>query len=776
MAFLYDFYPYLRVYYRPYVYSSHDMQILSSTVSNFVRSIYEQELFYKINKHYLTCVQYFCIIKQTKCRGLNMNKKLTILLLIILTILNIFPSGALAASTYTLATADVNKNLNDSGCYKTVKTYTSFTSAYSALNSSADKHAVVLKDGKLIAMKSGMIITKETSGGLFHFTNLFGNGYTPYTNTKQVGYYLGNKSESEIMLEISGFEGTTKLRDVILVPAAFCYPYNKAGSGNRYEFDYYTKNSSGDLVHYISSYSSSNGGYTTFASITVDKAPAFMKKGVRYYSTDGYVYYEDPIDAAMEKNEVGRHCIYYKNLSYRSVTSYTAAKLDSYTKYKTGGDSAYSGYGYAFIKGQKTYGVNAAMEMAFANHESAYGESGYATNRYNFFGVGAVDSNPDGAYEYTSPEDGIIQHMKYYMNRYFFDAYAYVDSSRGTAYYDVPDKSKGYISDYTGDSRYFGTNPGNKNAGVNTRYASDPFHGEKVSAHMYAIDKYLGLKDYGKYSIGMTKSATYAYAKPSTSSWKVYKYSCRDRNRKSGTVSKDPVGMMVTIVGEEGSFYKVLSEMPMDKNGLACYAWNYDHDLSYVYVKKSDIDLIYDCGNLANEAAMKNISVTGYDIGFKEDVYEYFLTVDNSVTDVEVKATAKYPDNTVTVENKSLTAGKFTQIVVKVKNSTSDEKIYTVNVYRNEAVSHKNLAVTLKSISASRGTFTYSFDPKVDNYTLYTDSLSSDVTFTCTPTDKTSKTEVLGGSLEGGQRLYTIVVTSAKGDVSYYRIRVISPY
>jgi hypothetical protein len=442
-------------------------------------------------------------------------------------------------------------------------------------------------------MKKGMAITQSSSSTLI-FISQFTGGVSAYCQNNVVAYYNSTDASEIVTITISGYTGTCYTDQVILIPANHVYGL---ANSNRYEFDYYTKNADGDLVHYISYYYSSTNT-TEFSSIIIDQAPDFMSVGVRYYSTDGYTYYTDPYDAVNQVNAIGTHCIYYKYLSYRTQTTYTAEQLNNFLAYKnatywTSRTCAYLGLGSTFLEAQDTYGVNALIEMAFANHESAYGKSDFAIDNYNFFGVGAFDSDPSHAETYSGAQNGIIQHAKWYMNRYYMDAYAYIDTSLGTAYYDVPDKPTGYISSYTGDSRYFGSCPGNKAIGINVKYASDPFHGEKVAAKAYEIDKYLGMQDYGLYTIGVTNKITYAYSEASTASWKYYKYSSKDPNRSGGVYSYEPVGMPVVILGETGDYYIIQSEMPTNTDLRACHAWDYDFSVSVAYVLKSDIDIIY---------------------------------------------------------------------------------------------------------------------------------------------------------------------------------------
>ena len=482
-------------------------------------------------------------------------------------------------------------------------------------------------DIKVLAMKRGMAITNSSDSTLI-FDSTYPGGTRTYVANNYVAYYNSTSSSKVVTLTISGYKGTCSVDDVVLIPSAHVYSYtsNTAHNPDQYEFDFYTKDENGNLIHKISTYyyndNDPNNKYycTKFSSITIDKAPDFMTQNVRYFSTDGLTYYASPDDAINKKNAVGTHAIYYKLLSYRTTTNYSATDLNGFIAYTNqaynyspnpGVTCAYLGLGSSFINYQNIYGVNAAMEVAFANHESAYGKSQFAVENYNFFGVGAVDSDPSNAYVYTSADNGIMQHMKYWMSRYYLDAYAYIDESKPLSYYDVPDKDAGYIASYGGDSRYFGSSPGNKLIGINVKYASDPFHGEKVAKMMFEIDAHLGFKDYDKYSIGVTNKAAYAYAAPNDSSWKLYKYTSKDPNRDANIVSTVPVGMSVTITGETGNYYIIRSEMPINSEGRACYTWDTTNTspVSFTaYIKKSDVTLVRD--NLPKDVTLTSSTYT----------------------------------------------------------------------------------------------------------------------------------------------------------------------
>ena len=513
---------------------------------------------------------------------------------IILSVLFFTVPTVSASETETFSVKIAKTNMT----YEKYSGETTFEKAYDTFKALDNQDAVLISSsGKVYAMKYGIVVIYP-SGATLTFTSKYPGSIPTYATKNWVAYYHSTDKNKSVTLTISAYKATAPVKDLILIPDAFCHHRN---SNSKYSIDYYTKNNSGELVHYVSSYSGSSDK-TSFASIIIDKAPTFMEKNVRYYSMDGYNYYKTPRDALLDKNLLGKHLIYYKHLSFRTKTSYTASELNKYINYKNTDYSpkikcAYLNAGESFIKAQNLYGVNAAMELAFANHESAYGKSDISTGKLNFFGVNAVDSNPSNANTYSSAEECIIQHAKYYMNRYYMDAHAYIDSSKGSSYYDVDDKPKGYINNYNGDSRYFGSVPGNKLVGINVRYASSPYHGEGIAGHMYSLDKYLGSKDYGKYTIGITKKVTVAYAQPDTSSWKLYKYTSKDPNRAKGDVSNVPIGMNVVIIGDYGDFYKVLSEMPVNDDQRACFAWEYNSSTSYAFVKKSDIEIAFTGSN-----------------------------------------------------------------------------------------------------------------------------------------------------------------------------------
>ena len=116
------------------------------------------------------------------------------------------------------------------------------------------------------------------------------------------------------------------------------------------------------------------------------------------------------------------------------------------------------------------YNINGMFVAAIGIHESAWGTSRLAKNKYNLFGYGAYDSNPyNGAYSFSNYSESIdlIARVlvKYYLN------------PSGTKIYDGQVASGKYYS-------------GNTIAAVNKKYATDTNWGKSVYKYMqYLYDK-----------------------------------------------------------------------------------------------------------------------------------------------------------------------------------------------------------------------------------------------------------------------------------------------
>jgi beta-N-acetylglucosaminidase len=93
-----------------------------------------------------------------------------------------------------------------------------------------------------------------------------------------------------------------------------------------------------------------------------------------------------------------------------SKANITADQINSFINYKTGvNTTVMTNMGYAYLKAQQETGLNAIYLLAHSGLETGWGNSIIVQSKYNFYGIGAIDSKPDeGAYNYATPEGGII--------------------------------------------------------------------------------------------------------------------------------------------------------------------------------------------------------------------------------------------------------------------------------------------------------------------------------------------------------------------------------
>ena len=418
----------------------------------------------------------------------------------------------------------------------------------------------------------------QFENGSFSTKSDYFNGY--YTAE---GPYISNGSTaSKAVTVISGLRSrvnqtrTTssgkKYTQYEIIPISVARPKN-----------YYVANSKGDLYHYFAYFESQS-------SLRIGVAPEFMEPDTKYYSYDGHYFYTAYMDLIDDLNDkTTTRAVnadlpwynYYQFLPFHSTTNYTASEIDSYirskgyttlaytyyyksmegqSKYPLSNESLLYSTGSYFMQMQQIYGINPIMLLSIAANESSWGRSFIATEKYNLFGMAAYDASTQSATAYDSTLDSILDVAKTLTGSYF--------------------------NAVSNSNFYNGSFLGNKEGGVNVRYASDAYWGEKAASYYYSIDKALGLKDYNTYVIGITnKESVKAYKSASTSN-SVYMYNGTVRRLKNNTV---------LILGEEGDFYKVMADYPLStandwsSNG---FTTKYDLENNYVYVKKADITVI----------------------------------------------------------------------------------------------------------------------------------------------------------------------------------------
>ena len=188
-----------------------------------------------------------------------------------------------------------------------------------------------------------------------------------------------------------------------------------------------------------------------YTSIRVAPHTSAMKIGKKYYSKDG-----EHFDGFTIKNR-----FLFKNLT--EPTNYNADELNRVYSMMNIRNSRLAGKGAIFKEAEKRYGVNALYLMAHSALESAWGRSQIANDKNNFFGIAAYDTSPyDSAKKFDDVDKGILGATKWIRENYI-------------------DRGRNHL--------------GNKATGMNVRYASDPYWGEKIASIMMNINSRLGGKD-----------------------------------------------------------------------------------------------------------------------------------------------------------------------------------------------------------------------------------------------------------------------------------------
>lgn len=320
---------------------------------------------------------------------------------------------------------------------------------------------------------------------------------------------------------------------------------------------------------------------------------SYMKANQVYYSYDGHYFYTtyqkmiDDYKSGTFKNSINPEAPYFNYfqfLSHRSKTNFNASDFDNFLKTKTSNaKSKMNGLGNAFVEYQNEYGTNAILTYGVAANESGWGNSIIAQSKNNLFGHGAVDSNPYyGANGYKTPGDSVLYHSK------DFISIGYLDICDG-----VYMNGKPYSSNYCLKGRYFGSHLGDKESGINVKYASDPYWGEKAAALGWNIERYKGNDntDINKYTVAIKLSDDRLNIRkePKTTSTLLY---------QSPNSRYVPFIILDTVKGEtvNGSdkWYKIQSDTTLNNNGssLTQDEGDYDYQKDIGYIHSSFVTLI----------------------------------------------------------------------------------------------------------------------------------------------------------------------------------------
>lgn len=329
--------------------------------------------------------------------------------------------------------------------------------------------------------------------------------------------------------------------------------------------------------------------YRTYSSVTANNLNDFIKSLNYTTKINRHAYYEfqltenvavpgiEECDAISNKTSK-RECINNKRIATGKEGKWVDVTVGE--NFIANGSMLYN-EGAAFVNSQTTYGTNALLTFSIAINESAYGRSHLAVTRYNIFGHKAYDSNPSAATEYDSINTAIMYHA---------DRYA----------------SENYSNPATG--LYNGSHLGNKGSGMNVKYASDPYWGEKAAANYASVVSKLDIDEFQKVTIGIKqiKNAVKVRYEPKTASKELYEIK---------SISNVPVVVLDKVTGQslDGNniWYKIQTDPSLKANGdyfnpgpyyPGGGEYNKNHSIGYVHSS-----LIYLATNISDVRTMPDV-------------------------------------------------------------------------------------------------------------------------------------------------------------------------
>lgn len=481
-------------------------------------------------------------------------KKIYFLFIISLTIFCFLPTSveALTAAevaarptdctSYELASAEPDGSLNKVACYNT------YEEAKQVMNSTANDNLVIVGNRKIVDAKYALI----------DYDQLTATGYTSVYSDKnlstEITYIRGGNSDDAVFLELDPGTGRIKIKVSGTVgwikkyenEATMSYPLYDIVPLSWVKSPSYYQVTSNDLIHHLPlNVYNTKGEY----QLVIGKKPSMLNEGT-YYSYDGNYFYTDLKQMINDyKQNTYQNAVnkdnpfynYYQYLSFRTKTNYNAANINQFIDARTSNASSkLKNTGDYFIENQNNYGINAIIMLAIGINESGYGNSNIAQTKNNLFGLNAIDKTPGESANYFASVSDCISEF----------AYVWLDY--------------GYVQ--PGDYRFRGANLGNKGVGLNIKYASDPYWGEKAAQYYYDLDKYYGFQDYEAYTIAVLNNNYTDTVYPKKTPGGLNVSSSFYQYKVAGT----PVVILEEVTGPDvngnTTWYKIMSDPTLDSN------------------------------------------------------------------------------------------------------------------------------------------------------------------------------------------------------------------
>lgn len=375
-------------------------------------------------------------------------------------------------------------NAKSDGSLETVGCYNSYNEAKQVMNTTANDDLVLIQEGMIIDAKYALIDYDQAT--IKKYIKVYNN----VSLQKEIGYIAaaGQYSDDAAYLGVDPGTGRIKIKVSNLI--GYIARYENEAQKQQIQYDIvplswaktptYYQITSSEIIHHFPTNVYGKSGF----SRAIGKKPEMLSPG-NYYSYDGHYFYTDmKVMLRDYQNGITSSAVnannpyynYYQYLSFRTKTNYNAANLNAFIASRVS-NSKMTDTGDTFIDAQNKYGVNAALMFAIGINESNYGTSQIAQSKNNLFGLNAVDQAPgEQASVFKTVADCIYRYA------YSWLSYRYLQP---------------------GDFRFYGAMVGNKKSGINVKYASDPYWGEKAASHYYQLDKTFGFQDYNAYTIAV---------------------------------------------------------------------------------------------------------------------------------------------------------------------------------------------------------------------------------------------------------------------------------
>lgn len=409
-------------------------------------------------------------------------------------------------------------NAKEDGSLDTVGCYDSYEATKQAMDATPGDGLCIVQGGMIIDAKYALIDYDQTTS--LKYINV----YDSVLLNKRITYIAPAGTYSDDAAYLGVDPNTLRIKIKVSGVTGYIGKYENEVTKTNILYDiipiswvktptYYQITNDSIIHHFPANMSGTNGE----AAITIGRKPDMVNPG-NYYSYDGNYFYTD-MKLLLDdyRNGVTSHAVnannpyynYYQYLSFRTKTNYSAANLNAFIGSRTSSGIMLN-TGDSFIDAQNKYGVNAALMFSIGINESAFGNSPIALAKNNLFGLNATDKNPsENASVFASAADCIYNYA------YGWLSYRFLQPG------DAMD-------------RFHGAMVGNKLSGLNIKYASDPYWGEKAAAYYYQLDRYFGFQDYNSYTIALLnnqyQNTVYAKKTPGGLNVSTQFYQYRDKD------------------------------------------------------------------------------------------------------------------------------------------------------------------------------------------------------------------------------------------------------